>query len=171
MKHHIYITPEGRIHYVKDMPFFTESHEDAVYFADLYEKDIQKVKDESIPFENPKLLEPEFVIDEDGVVMNKWPDGILRECAVDRFYTINMEEKIEVVEVFDESEISPSPYSEFKKIARIAAPKKEEENDGHCLTKYEQMIEEMIDGIRDSATTIDAIAYVERNFEIKRKPL
>lgn len=122
MKHYIYITPEGRIHYVKDMPFFTESHEDAVYFADLYEKDIQKVKDESIPFENPKLLEPEFVIDEDGVVMNKWPDGILRECAVDRFYTINMEEKIEVIEEPEFPGFDHTSYPTFRRIARIKNP-------------------------------------------------
>lgn len=78
------------------MPFFIESHEDAVYFSDMYEKELERAKAESIPFEDQELAWSKFPSGKcciNSLVCQRL-DKCMRSCEI---YTIELDADIQKV--------------------------------------------------------------------------
>lgn len=178
-KTYIYLTLGGNVHWIKKLPEMPDWSRilpmDFSIKKEAFKNAIYEAKANSIPLEDQSVEHTEALLNLKPYLWKR-----------DHIYPVNLNGTIQEVEV---------PLGEhvrgFKIVARIIPNKKttedtlidllvnvmmedhlpeidDESHDGHCLTKHEQEIEKLIDGIRDRPLTIDAIVWVKKNYFIKR---
>lgn len=85
-----------------------------------------------------------------------------------------MEENIEVVEEPELPGFDHTSYPTFRKVARIVAPKKEEESKDEFIAYIESLKNQSFEGWNEHAVsgyTTALLSLYQKYVEIKRKPL
>lgn len=176
MKPEHFIYKSDGLYYIKYMPEYPSDRRDIcgmidpVYLADIHQKALERAKEEAVKVEWAGC---ETIA---RLILLKY--GETKEGEI---YTINMEEKIEVITACDceISRLQGTPRMCFmcsgkRNIARIAAPKKEEESEDEFIAYIESLKNQSFEGWNEHAVsgyTTALLSLYQKYVEIKRKPL
>lgn len=173
MKHHIYITPEGVIRWIKEMPekIYESENVPWIYNARKYEYEqaIERAKAESLAFEEADAdYVYNLIIQQHKVSLH--PHGLnVAPKLKEGIYPIELDEDIQEAYVG----IGPG-IKGLKKVAKIIPKKAEESEDVEIREFVIKILSENWDKIMLMPTsfTFDMLKLFKDNgLEIKRKPL
>lgn len=172
MKPEHFLYKSDGLYYMQNMPVVPDDRdaESLGAYSEMmrqYYKSIARAKSEAV-----KVDDNHSVVLQSRIVMSL-PAGQY-ELIEGQIYTINMDEKIEVIEEPEFPGFDHTSHPTFRKIARIVAPKKQEESEDEFIAYIESLKNQSFEGWNKHAVSgynTALLSLYQKYVEIKRKPL